>query len=93
MLLNIALVHHIAILLHLQSEVCLSDLIVVDFCLLVMLLEERKHVLLTDPFFSMNKIVIKCKCSVSLLQDLLMVTYLSNLTQAQIALNEKLVLL
>lgn len=26
-------------------------------------------------------------------QDLLMVTYLSNLTQAQIALNEKLVLL
>lgn len=30
---------------------------------------------------------------VSLLQDLLMVTYLANLTQAQISLNEKLVLL
>lgn len=30
---------------------------------------------------------------VLLLQDLLMVTYLANLTQAQIALNEKLVLL
>lgn len=30
---------------------------------------------------------------ISLLQDLLMVTYLANLTQAQISLNEKLVLL
>lgn len=30
---------------------------------------------------------------VSSLQDLLMVTYLANLTQAQISLNEKLVLL
>lgn len=30
---------------------------------------------------------------VCLLQDLLMVTYLANLTQAQISLNEKLVLL
>lgn len=33
------------------------------------------------------------KCFFSLYQDLLMVTYLANLTQAQIALNEKLVLL
>lgn len=40
----------------------------------------------------MNEIIIT-NCSVLLLQDLLMVTYLSNLTQAQIALNEKLVLL
>lgn len=45
-------------------------------------------------FLTMNKIVIaKCYSSFSLLQDLLMVTYLANLTQAQIALNEKLVLL
>ena len=35
----------------------------------------------------------RVKGFVSLLQDLLMVTYLANLTQAQISLNEKLVLL
>lgn len=38
-------------------------------------------------------VFLKCSYSSVSLQDLLMVTYLANLTQAQIALNEKLVVL
>lgn len=55
-----------------------------------------QHVLLLDSYYVSVKnifIILQCKFSVWLLQDLLMVTYLANLTQAQIALNEKLVLL
>lgn len=38
-------------------------------------------------------VFMECSYSSFSLQDLLMVTYLANLTQAQIALNEKLVVL